>query len=107
MADATVVARHRKRGTGYVSISPGKGGHTKVTTEAGASYLVSSDSIEPVDKATPELADILGKKKPSTRPSKPVANLPKHVPTADEIADSLETKAAELMGVVDILRGKA
>lgn len=47
---------------------------------------------------TPELDEILAKKKPGR---------PKKTLTADQIADSFEVHAKELQGVADILRGTA
>jgi hypothetical protein len=48
---------------------------------------------------TPELGDILGKKRGPGRPKK--------TRTATQIADSIEAEAKRLKGIADILRGKA
>lgn len=44
--DGSVVATHRKLGTGYVSVVRGHGGMATVTTEAGSKYVVKFDAIE-------------------------------------------------------------
>lgn len=51
---------------------------------------------------TPDLIGALGKKRGPGRP-------PKHTPapTADQIADSIDTEIEKLKGLRDILRGKA
>lgn len=50
-------------------------------------------------KTTPDLMGTLGGKRGPGRPKK--------VPTASQIADSIEAEAKRLKGVADILRGKA
>lgn len=47
-------------------------------------------------KTTPQLDDVLGKRKPGR---------PKKTQTADQIASSIESEIKRLQGVADILRG--
>lgn len=44
--DGSVVAIHKKRGTGYTTVVHGHGDTATVTTEAGSKYLVHADAIE-------------------------------------------------------------
>lgn len=45
--DLPIIARHRKRGTGYVAVEPGEEPSLlTVTTIAGATYIVKTDSVE-------------------------------------------------------------
>jgi hypothetical protein len=52
-------------------------------------------------KSTP---DLLGALRPKRRPGRPPST---PAPTAEQIADSCEAEAKKLLGLVDILRGKA
>lgn len=46
-SDLPVIARHRKRGTRYVAVTPGVNpSYSMVTTTAGSTYIVRSESIE-------------------------------------------------------------